>query len=327
MAKRIFPIALLLAATACGSSSKSGGSGASKWAGEPGSIWLTAGYDDAVDRLDTATGKVVEKHDITSVGTEPTSIAIGGGSVWFTLNGHDQLSRLTADGKVEATDAQGAYEVAFGEGAAWASAGGIFVVRVDPQSGNSTATVQTKSGIIEDPIAVGGGAAWVAAGTSIDRVDAATNQVSASIALSSDLPGVQGVLSPLAYGENALWLLAYYGTPGKRAIVKIDPATNSIAAKQDVATDGADDGLVTGFGAVWVSSEGGQKILKISPSTLAVEQEFPVNGNPTRLAVGNKYLYAVDFSNSLLWRLDPATGDAASVDIPLAEGIAFAPAN
>ncbi len=277
-----------------------------------------------MDRVDTATGAVADKIDITSVGTEPTSIAVGGGSVWFTLNGHDQLSRITPSGAVEATDAQGAYEVAFGEGSAWASAGGVFVVRVDAQSGATIADTHTQSGIIEDPIAVGGGAAWVAAGTSIDRVDAATNQVSASVALAADLPAVQLVLSSLAYGENAVWLLAYYGTPGKRAIVKIDPATNAIAAKQDVATDGADDGLAVGFGAVWVASEDGRKIFKIAPDTLAVEQEFPVDGSPKRLAVGNQYLYAADFSNQKLWRVDPAAGGAVGVAIPLAEGIAFA---
>ncbi len=327
--KWLLSVALLALVTGCGGSGNSAGSGSggagSTWTGEPGSIWLTDFYGNAVDRLDTATGKIAETHDVTSVGSEPTSIAVGGGSTWFTLNGHDQLSRITSDGKVEATDALAAEDVAFADGSAWVSAGADSVIRVDGQTGSTAATVQTKSGITQDPIAFGGGAAWVAAGTSIDRVDASSNTVSASIALDTQLPGIQLSSSSLAYGENALWLLAYYSNTPTRALVKIDPATNAIADKKDVPTAGPDDNIAIAFGAVWVSSESGQKLLEISPDTLAVDKEFPLQGNPTALAAGNKYLYASDPTNLTLWRVDPTSGDAESAAIPSVIAIAFQP--
>ncbi len=325
MARAFVAVVLLFFVAGCGSSDTKNAAGAAGWKGEPGSVWLTGSYDDSVVRVDAANGKLAQMIDISSVGTEPTSIVVGGGSVWFTLNGHDQLSRITPSGAVEATTTDGAYDVAFGEGSVWATAGGIFTVRVDADTGAEIATIETKSGIIEDPIAVGGGAAWVAAGSSIDRMDAATNQVTASIPLAADFPNIQLVLSTLVYADDALWVLAYYGAPGKRALVKIDPSSNAIAAKQDLDTDWADDSLAVGLGSVWVSS-GGEKIFKISPSTLQVEQEFAFDGKPGRMTVGNEYLYVTDFGNQKLWRVDPATGDGSSVDIPASSGLTFGPA-
>jgi hypothetical protein len=63
-----------------------------------------------------------------------------------------------------------------------ATAGALLVSRVDGKTGATVADVLMDSMII-NPIAFGDGSAWVLAGSNIDRIDSATNQPIASIAV------------------------------------------------------------------------------------------------------------------------------------------------
>jgi YVTN family beta-propeller protein len=146
-----------------------------------GSVWVGRGYG-TVARVDAVTGDVAT----TTVGNNPSAIAVGAGAVWVVDDADNTLSRIdpTSSGAVTSTTpvGRGPSAVAAGAGAVWvANTQDDAVARVDPDSGSVVHTIQV--GRRPTGIAVGAGAVWVANSLSgtVSRIDPTTNQVEATI--------------------------------------------------------------------------------------------------------------------------------------------------
>jgi streptogramin lyase len=126
---------------------------------------------------------------------------------------------------------------------------------------------------------------------------------------------IAGADFPIA-AFDSVWVVSQ--DQAEPAIVRIDPATNEIAATIPVTGRGC-QGMAAGFGSVWACSDDG--IVRIDPETNAVASvlDLPAVG-VGRLAASDEGVWAFTSSNALelpdgLLRIDPRTEKA--VTIPL----------
>jgi hypothetical protein len=116
---------------------------------------------------------------------------------------------------------------------------------------------------------------------------------------------------------DSVWVVA--GGPSHPAIVRVDPATNTIIA--DITVPGANcTGAVAGFDAIWACSNDG--IVRIDPATNEVVTVIEVETfGQARLAAGAGSVWAFARLNSAiypdaLYRIDPTTNSvAATIDL------------
>jgi dipeptidyl aminopeptidase/acylaminoacyl peptidase len=214
-------------------------------------------------------------------------------------------------------DGLGASRVAIGEGAVWVLAstgetGSSVLVRIDPTTDQVLATTALEA----EPgyVAAGGGAIWVGSPrpTKIQRIDAATNEVTAQIQLPGD-----GV-SAIAADDQAVWVEVIQdrsdqGQQNLASLVRIDPRTDEVVAT--IALDGLsghDDEIAIGAGAVWVagvnltgpSEERGADLLRIDPTTDTISAVLPVSA------------FSVGAGADVVWVTSPADGVNDSLHKP-----------
>ena len=85
--------------------------------------------------------------------------------------------------------------------------------------------------------------------------------------------GTEGLSSSMAAGAGALWVA------GSDQILRIDPATNSVAARIPVVAGGAGPaGVAVGAGAVWVPLAVTGALWGIDPATDKVASKIPLGG-------------------------------------------------
>lgn len=115
----------------------------------------------------------------------------------------------------------------------------------------ATVTARIQLAGVSTGVTAGEGAVWVREGGTVQRVDPATNAVTASIAVG------EGVT--LAAGEGAVWA----PKTDSESVARIDPGTNAVTAT--IPVRGIDpQGVATGAGAVWVAVQNAEGV----PATL-----------------------------------------------------------
>ena len=113
--------------------------------------------------------------------------------------------------------------------------------------------------------------------------------------------GPQGVAA--AYG--GIWVA--YGDDG---VVRIDPATNQVAAKIKVGRDPV--GIAAGSGSIWVANRADGTVWRIDPATDQVVTAVNVGGSPKTVAAGDASIWVANESSGEVVRIDPATNRAVA---------------
>jgi streptogramin lyase len=187
-----------------------------------------------------------------------------------------------------------------------------------PLSSDSTLRLDLATGSLDRAIALdatpgavaaGEGAVWVAAPDeqAVLRIDPATGAVVSRIDVSgATRPGV------LAAGEGALWV----GEPSSLTdLWRYDPA-NGALTRVKLPTGISPDQLAVADGAVWVGCDA---LLRVSPNSNQVELELDFAASPSYVAAGERTVWAAGAEasplvtgNSLVWEIDPATGETLS---------------
>ena len=146
-------------------------------------------------------------------------------------------------------------------------------------------------------LAVGFGSLWSAdcEGSRMIRVSLATGAIEAEIP-SQIGSGGEGLT---AAGEGFVWFI---GTPG--TLVIVDPATNTTSTME--VPVGAVAATV-GFGAVWLSDQGEQNVLRIDPVARTITATIEIGGTPRFLVAGEGAVWVLNQANGTVARIDPAT--------------------
>jgi hypothetical protein len=151
------------------------------------------------------------------------------------------------------------------------------------------------------PLAVGGGAAWVDVTTmsprgtgpsTIWRIDARTGEV-------KPLPATTGAVWVVAGGDG-VWATCNAGACGGPGVLQLDPATGDLI--RTVTLPDRTSQIAAGLGSVWVSTESG--VVKIDAGSGSVVATFP--GTYNFLGVDGRRLWATTPQGFA--ELDPSLG-------------------
>jgi YVTN family beta-propeller protein len=237
----------------------------------------------------------------TSVGVGPGSITAGPGGVWVANTDDHSISNIDPGSR------QVVRTLSFGDTvdgvagdsrALWTvdSTGGV-AARIDPTFTTMVRTVGVgdKPGVgsSPNPLAVGGGAAWVAndastvvriadGGTSVSRIDVGNEP------------------SGIAIGEGAIWVAdATDGT-----VSQID-STGGVSATIPVGPGAS--GIAVGGGAVWVADTLADALVRVDPTTDSVRTMIAVGSRPRGVAWGDGSVWVANSGDGTVSRVDPRT--------------------
>jgi len=125
-----------------------------------GAVWVTSTEHNQLVRVDPATNSVT---GVAATGSKPRFLTIGGGSVWTLNQGDGTITRVssanvavlaTIDAKLAGTGG----EIAWGEGAVWATLFKVPVSRIDPAANRVSHRWTGPGG---DSIRLGFGSVWL----------------------------------------------------------------------------------------------------------------------------------------------------------------------
>jgi DNA-binding beta-propeller fold protein YncE len=186
------------------------------------------------------------------------------------------------------------------------------VPAVDPRV---TATIPV--GSFPRDLAVGGGAVWVTVNDfnagepethSLLRIDPATNEIVASIQLTS--------AGHVAVGDSAVWTIDY--AEGGNVLVRIDPNGNRVVATVPLGRWAFD--VAADESGVWVTrdidSRSGE-VIRLDPATNEIVAQIPVEGRIRDVVVGEGGVWVVDSTSTLrqepsLIHIDPQTNQVVA---------------
>jgi YVTN family beta-propeller protein len=197
-------------------------------------------------------------------------------------------------------------------------------------AGNSVAVLDAKTGDLIGDIPVGArpgavapaaGSIWVAnlGDGSVSRIDPRARRVVRTLSTGS---GVSGV----ATAGDRVWTLDF-GPPA--TVRAIDPLFDRVSQPVRIGARSAflshrSEPVAVGAGSVWASN-GDSAILRIDPTTSAVNARINVGNGPSGIAVGAGAVWVGDDLDATVSRIDPGTNGVTRT-IPVghgASGIAF----
>ena len=286
--------------------------------GAPSNVVAVPG-PDTVSRIDTKANRFA---GTTSVGSNPTGLAAGEGSIWVVNSSDQTVSRIDqATGKVLSSRAVGGPPtgVAFGSGSAWVTTQfGLTsgrtgsVLRFDPGTPGVSKVIEVGSGV--SAIAYGEGAVWATntIRNTLLRIDPDTNQVAQTIAVGNgphSLVTGQGFVWVANTLDNSIWRIdvksgvvgskislaspptslaldgntLWVASQTSNAVTRIDARSGTTVATVSVGAQPS--AIAAGGGSVWVSNAAGHAVERIDASTNRVVQRLTVRGSPAGLAI------------------------------------------
>jgi YVTN family beta-propeller protein len=258
---------------------------------------------NTVVRLDPETGTVTGG---VGVGTTPTGLAFGEGSLWVANFDDKTVQAIDADA-LTASPAKGGVlsnptGIAVGGGAVWVTNGFAGqVVKIAPGEANSVVPIDVASGV--QGVAFGFDVVWVASPIdgSLYRLDPQTNDVT-RLALGSDAPDPVDV----AVGEDAVWVADHQG--GR--VFEVDPATFKVRETIPMR-QGHPSRITTGEGSVWVTSLDDDSVTRIDPASGRTTTIANVGNGPLGIAVGAGSVWVANSLDGTVARIDPSTARVA----------------
>jgi YVTN family beta-propeller protein len=259
-----------------------------------GGTALAAIPADAVGAVSPSGGVI---RAVATLGTVPSSLTGGDGSVWVTNADAGTVARIDPHTRaVVETLPVGASPtgIAVGAGAVWVADNlGQSVARVDPAVDRVVQTIVVGNG--PDGVAVGDGAVWVANASdgTLSRIDPASGDVVATIALGASATDV-------TTGFGAVWVSDESGD----CVFRVDPTSDQVTASIHVGT--GPTALASGFGSVWVVNSLDGTVSRIDPQSNSVTSTVTVGDGAGGLAVGAGGVWVTSQYAGTLSRIDPA---------------------
>ncbi len=273
------------------------------------SFWF--GKHDAVTRM-TTTGALTEYKLPNAINTGSIFGSRSGGVFIGVMHkdGTGSVTSVSADGKFRQFDlpqknlmpaefaqtADGAFWMAVDSFDPNASPAQLFKLPLPAVTDLPRTTIVTGGG--PDWMATGAGAMWIAniSLKEVERIDAASSAITARIK-------VDGVpCSGAAFGFSSVWIPLCKSGKGT-SVVRIDAATNRVAATLPVSPANSEGGITVSRDSVWMAT-GDTTLSRIDPSSGKVRQRVAVplgSQNPV-------------YANGLVWITSKASGVLTAVD-------------
>ena len=258
-------------------------------------LWVADQFDDTVQAVDPATGKVGAP---IKVGHSPMALAYDGKRLWVaneydsTLQAIDPAtSNVAALIKVDG----GPVALAYDGARLWVANCNGTVQAVDPATGKVSAPIRVGN----HPVVLiyDGARLWVAnyADGTVQAVDPATGNVGATIKVGAN---------PLAliYDGARLWIINEFQNTARA----IDPASGTAGATIEVGND--PQALAFDGTRLWVANTVDDTVQAVDPATGKVGAPIKVGHNPLALIYDGARLWVANSLDSTVQAIDPATG-------------------
>jgi DNA-binding SARP family transcriptional activator/ABC-type branched-subunit amino acid transport system substrate-binding protein/DNA-binding beta-propeller fold protein YncE len=262
--------------------------------------------------LDPDSGEVIER---VPLGTAPSALALGEGSVWVvdaddrTVSQIDLQTRtLVRTFSTSATPT----DVAVGAGSLWIgnapSTGSLLptsITRLDAETGLVVDTIELGTppaghlygviaGFSRQHIAAAEDAVWVInPDLTVARIDPRSNRIVARI---DDVRAEN-----IAVGEGQIWI-----TEGTR-LAEIDPSVNAIARRIELQVDTL-AGIAIGGGAVWAADPLGGKLWRVETGPNPTRRAIPLETWVAGVSFGEGAVWVTNEITDTVHRIDPRTG-------------------
>ena len=232
------------------------------------------------------------------LGAAAWSAKAAAGGIWVQVDPPvDQLLRVDgATGEV-AGEVDGGRGLGTDGETVWVARGPAGVAQVDP----TTADV-----LMEIPdarasyVAVGGGSVWTTTDVAIERWDAASGDLLASI------PVEVREFTELLYAHDALWVTA----KEDGLLLRVDPETNTVAAT--IETGAGAHGIAADATSIWVTNYRANTVSRVDPTTNGVAATVEDVGSGVGITAGADAIW-VSTQGTGISRIDPATDEATVV--------------
>ncbi len=248
--------------------------------------------------IDPMTGKVV---DSIPVGTRPSDVAYGSGSLWVANVGDSTVTRVdpkTNEALRSISVPAPPIGLAAGSGAVWVASSDGSLRRIDPDF-NSVADVRPAaktfitSSVLPSPVAVGARSVWVAGNTEISQIDPATGNV-----VNKTPSGFSP--SGIAIGSGSVWV----AENTENEVTRIDLAGGATTA---IPVGHGPLGVAVGAGSVWVTNSTDGTVTRIDPDTGSAQATISVGAGPAGIAVGGEAVWVADTGAGTVVGIDPKT--------------------
>ncbi len=256
--------------------------------------------------------------DAVSVGSDPTGIAVDGGSAWVISLGDTTLTGIPVAGGPASTRGLpgkptglaaegGSVWISFGYGATGAPGG--LLLEISEETRQTLQQIGVGTGA--NAVALDGRSVWLTndVANTVTRIDPGT-QAATDVAV-GEAPVA------LAIGDGSIWV----ANAVDKTIWRLDAATMTKTAEVSLAD--APTAIALGFGRLWVTSYVGDSVVVIDAATNGRVATIPLGQGPRGIVAGSDAIWVAGSRNALL-RIDPATlAVARSIDLPgPAEGVA-----
>jgi serine/threonine-protein kinase len=194
---------------------------------------------------------------------------------------------------------------------------------IDPETGDASNPIPGVRGLarwddVYPNLAIGEGGVWLHGwpdGESplLQHFDEETGELVELLQIALE-PGLGGALADfgLAVGSQTVWFSG--GQPATR-VSRINPATHEPLEPVSIDSGSVTD-IVLGGGRLWVGSDDGT-LTAFDPLTGRRREGFEIHGTPDALAYGNGSVWALDFLEEEVIRIDPSSDEVIG-RVPLA---------
>jgi len=254
---------------------------------------------DSLQRIDPKTNKLVAT--IGSVGSNPSAIAVGAGSVWVGSQDDGTVSQV--DPKTNAVRA------AINTGAPNAIVIRDGSVLVANQFGSLTSIDPARLSVTTSPqpgfgygsFTLGEGALWGlwTFGVGLDRINHGGQVVKTLTDLGLDP-------FALAAGQGAVWVL----DGASHSVFRVDPATNRVVGRLRLRFDPG--GIAVGGGSVWVTNPSGGSVIRIDPRSNRIVGSTRVGRDPVGIVGGGGSVWVANYEDGTVSRIDPQNGSVVA---------------
>lgn len=239
-------------------------------------------------------GLVLLRSDSTETGPRATSRSVTGNASVVRLDSESGEVAQTVGGFTLSEAAFFAPGLAVGEGGVWVGAAPD-VLHVDPVTGTIRATIALPRSASTLP-AVGFRTVWVSTGSTLQRINPATDELLRPIDVAPPRENLFGTPF-IATGQGAVW------TATETTLTKVDPVQSRVVGRFPV--EGA-TGLAVGEGAVWVIDNLSGELVRIDPRTGEQTGAVNLSGSLDDIAVGGGVVWVLDKDAGTVALVDPA---------------------
>ncbi len=256
--------------------------------------------------------------DVVPAGSDPTGVAIDGGSAWVISLGDTTLTGIPVAGGAPSTKGlpgkptgiaagSGSVWITFGYGATGASGG--LLLEVSETTRQTLQQIAVGTGT--NAVALDGRNVWLTndVANTLTRIDPGTQATTAVTVGEAPVS--------LAIGDGSVWV----ANAVDRTIWRLDATTMTKTA--EISLTDAPTALALGFGRVWVTSYVGSSVVVIDAAGNGRVATIPLDQGPRGIAAGSDAVWVAGSRNALI-RIDPdslKTGGSIALPGP-GEGVA-----